>query len=133
MMQRDFKDDWWKARNLRPHLKKIAPAMMTVGGWFDAENLLDPSKFIARSRPAVGAAALFPCGFTWANGAVTINCRLGSYFRLPPKTVSLLPRCARASFGSDALDIGGRLICGQHWATRRSICVLSLQWRHRGC
>jgi hypothetical protein len=32
-------DDFWKARNLLPHLKKVAPAVMTVGGWFDAENL----------------------------------------------------------------------------------------------
>jgi putative CocE/NonD family hydrolase len=32
-------DDFWKARNLRQHLKKIKPAVMTVGGWFDAENL----------------------------------------------------------------------------------------------
>jgi putative CocE/NonD family hydrolase len=32
-------DDFWKARNLRQHLKGIKPAVMTVGGWFDAENL----------------------------------------------------------------------------------------------
>lgn len=32
-------DDYWKARNLRPHLKNIKPAVLTVGGWFDAENL----------------------------------------------------------------------------------------------
>ena len=32
-------DDFWKSRNLRPHLKQIRPAVMTVGGWFDAENL----------------------------------------------------------------------------------------------
>jgi putative CocE/NonD family hydrolase len=32
-------DDFWKARNLRQHLKNIKPAVMTVGGWFDAENL----------------------------------------------------------------------------------------------
>lgn len=32
-------DDFWKARNLRPHLRGIKPAVMTVGGWFDAENL----------------------------------------------------------------------------------------------
>ena len=32
-------DDFWKARNLRPHLKAIKPAVLTVGGWFDAENL----------------------------------------------------------------------------------------------
>jgi len=32
-------DQTWKARNLRPHLKNIKPALLTVGGWFDAENL----------------------------------------------------------------------------------------------
>jgi putative CocE/NonD family hydrolase len=32
-------DDFWKTRNLRQHLNKIRPAVMTVGGWFDAENL----------------------------------------------------------------------------------------------
>jgi len=32
-------DDFWKARDPRPHLKNITPAVMTVGGWFDAEDL----------------------------------------------------------------------------------------------
>lgn len=32
-------DEYWKARNLRAHLSNIRPAVMTVGGWFDAENL----------------------------------------------------------------------------------------------
>jgi uncharacterized protein len=32
-------DEFWQARNLRPHLKNIKPAVLTVGGWFDAENL----------------------------------------------------------------------------------------------
>src|SRR5262249_12379537 len=32
-------DAFWQARNLRPHLKNIKPALLTVGGWFDAENL----------------------------------------------------------------------------------------------
>ena len=32
-------DDWWKARNVRPHVKNIKPAVLTVGGWYDAENL----------------------------------------------------------------------------------------------
>ena len=39
MMQHGTYDDFWQARNLRPHLKDIKPAVMTVGGWFDAENL----------------------------------------------------------------------------------------------
>jgi uncharacterized protein len=32
-------DTFWQARNLLPHLKNVAPAVMTVGGWFDAEDL----------------------------------------------------------------------------------------------
>jgi putative CocE/NonD family hydrolase len=32
-------DEFWQARNLRPHLRNIRPAVLTVGGWFDAEDL----------------------------------------------------------------------------------------------
>ena len=39
LLTHDAKDAFWQARNLRPHLKNIAPAVMTVGGWYDAENL----------------------------------------------------------------------------------------------
>jgi putative CocE/NonD family hydrolase len=31
-------DAWWQARNPRPHLKNVKPAVMTVGGLFDAED-----------------------------------------------------------------------------------------------
>jgi len=32
-------DAFWQQRNLRPHLRNVKPAVLTVGGWFDAENL----------------------------------------------------------------------------------------------
>jgi len=32
-------DAFWKARDPRPYLKNVKPAVMTVGGWFDAEDL----------------------------------------------------------------------------------------------
>jgi len=32
-------DEFWKTRDPRPFLKNIKPAVMTVGGWFDAEDL----------------------------------------------------------------------------------------------
>lgn len=32
-------DGFWKERNILPHLKNLKPAMLTVGGWFDAEDL----------------------------------------------------------------------------------------------
>ncbi len=30
---------FWDARDVLPHLRKIKPAMLVVGGWYDAENL----------------------------------------------------------------------------------------------
>ena len=35
-------DDYWRARNLAAHLKNIHCAVLTVGGWFDAEDLAGP-------------------------------------------------------------------------------------------
>jgi putative CocE/NonD family hydrolase len=35
-------DAYWKARNLAPHMKGIHCAVLTVGGWFDAEDLQGP-------------------------------------------------------------------------------------------
>src|ERR1700723_882202 len=35
-------DDYWKARNLAPHMKNIHCAVLTVGGWFAAEDLQGP-------------------------------------------------------------------------------------------
>ncbi|MGD2153479.1 MAG: CocE/NonD family hydrolase [Gemmatimonadales bacterium] len=35
-------DEFWQSRNIIPHLKNVAPAVMTVGGWFDAEDLYGP-------------------------------------------------------------------------------------------
>jgi putative CocE/NonD family hydrolase len=38
----DTYDDYWKARNLAPHMKNIHCAVLTVGGWFDAEDPQGP-------------------------------------------------------------------------------------------
>jgi uncharacterized protein len=35
-------DDYWKVRDLAPHMKNIHCAVLTVGGWFDAEDLQGP-------------------------------------------------------------------------------------------
>ncbi|MBX3118151.1 MAG: CocE/NonD family hydrolase [Fimbriimonadaceae bacterium] len=34
----DAMDDFWKARSMPPQLKNVKCAMLTVGGWFDAED-----------------------------------------------------------------------------------------------
>ena len=47
-------DAFWQSRNIRPHLKQVKAPTMTVGGWFDAENLfgaLETYKAIERYNP----------------------------------------------------------------------------------
>ena len=47
-------DEFWQSRNLLPHLKGIDHAVMTVGGWFDAEDLAGPLniyKTIEKNNP----------------------------------------------------------------------------------
>jgi putative CocE/NonD family hydrolase len=54
MMQHGTYDEFWQARDLRRHLKNIKPAVMTVGGWFDAEDLfgaLNTYQSIEKSSP----------------------------------------------------------------------------------
>ncbi|MYN40706.1 CocE/NonD family hydrolase [Duganella sp. FT109W] len=35
-------DEFWKSRNIAAHLKNIKAAVLTVGGWYDAEDLQGP-------------------------------------------------------------------------------------------
>lgn len=54
MMSHPNYDDYWQSRNIRPHLRNIKPAVMTVGGWFDAEDLfgaLNTYKTIEQTNP----------------------------------------------------------------------------------
>lgn len=39
MMLHPNRDEFWQKRALIPHLKNVAPAVMTVTGWYDAEDL----------------------------------------------------------------------------------------------
>jgi len=72
-MAHETYDDFWKARNLRPHLKGIKPAVLTVGGWFDAEDLfgaLEVYKTIEKSTPAASNRLVMGPWFHggWARG-----------------------------------------------------------------
>jgi hypothetical protein len=61
-------DTFWQKRNILPHLKNIKPAVLTVGGWFDAEDLYGPLniyKTIEKSTP--GAKNTIVMG-PWAHG-----------------------------------------------------------------
>lgn len=39
-LQHTTYDDFWKARSIWRHLRDVTPAVLTVGGWYDAENLM---------------------------------------------------------------------------------------------
>jgi uncharacterized protein len=40
----DTRDAYWQARDIRKHLKNIKPAVLVVGGWYDAEDLFGSLK-----------------------------------------------------------------------------------------
>jgi uncharacterized protein len=55
MLDHPTYDAFWQARDLRPRLREVKPAVLTVGGWFDAENLfgaLQVFQAIDRQSPA---------------------------------------------------------------------------------
>lgn len=44
LMRHPNYDEFWKERNVLPHLTNIIPAVLVVGGWFDAEDLFGALK-----------------------------------------------------------------------------------------
>jgi putative CocE/NonD family hydrolase len=44
LIENDTYSAYWQARNLRRYMKNVKPAMLTVGGWFDAEDLFGALK-----------------------------------------------------------------------------------------
>ncbi len=61
-------DSFWQKRSILPHLNNIKPAVLTVGGWFDAEDLYGPLniyKTIEKTTPtAKNTIVMGP----WAHG-----------------------------------------------------------------
>jgi len=61
-------DAWWQARNIRPHLRNVHCAVMTVGGWFDAEDLfgaLETYRWTERLNPGITNVLVMG---PWAHG-----------------------------------------------------------------
>jgi putative CocE/NonD family hydrolase len=88
----DTYDDYWKARNLANHVKNVHCAVLTVGGWFDAEDLQGPFTLfhaIDRDDPEIfNALVVGP----WVHGGwyryegnhlgrVTFAANTGDYYR----------------------------------------------------
>ena len=56
MMAHPNYDEFWQSRNIVPHLRNVTTTVMTVGGWFDAENLygaLNTYQGIERQNPGI--------------------------------------------------------------------------------
>lgn len=56
MMAHPNRDEFWKKREILPHLKNVAPAVMIVTGWYDAEDLYGSFKTyqsVERLNPSV--------------------------------------------------------------------------------
>lgn len=85
-------DDFWKQRDIVPHLKNIKAAVLTVGGWYDAEDLQGPLSTysaIKRNNPAIYSGLVMG---PWSHGAwnrndgqslgyVKFDAKTGAYFR----------------------------------------------------
>ncbi|HWQ56184.1 MAG TPA: CocE/NonD family hydrolase [Bryobacteraceae bacterium] len=73
LMRHGTYDAFWQARNLRPHLRKIRPAVMTVGGWFDAEDLFGALQtYAAVEKNSPGASNMLVMG-PWQHGGWARN------------------------------------------------------------
>lgn len=55
-MEHETYDSYWKSRSVYQHLENIKPAILTVGGWFDGEDLLgtlQTYKTIEKNNPGL--------------------------------------------------------------------------------
>ena len=85
-------DEYWKSRDLSRHMKNIKCAVMTVGGWFDAEDLSGPFKtYRAIEENNPGTVNILVVG-PWVHGGwarqdgdrlghVSFAAKTGEYFR----------------------------------------------------
>jgi putative CocE/NonD family hydrolase len=92
MIENDTYGAFWKSRNIAPHLKNVKAAVLTVGGWFDAEDLQGPFttyQAIERNNPGTfNALVVGPWVHGgWAGGEgkslgrVQFDTKTGEYFR----------------------------------------------------
>jgi putative CocE/NonD family hydrolase len=83
-------DEYWKSRNPMPHARGVKPAMLTVGGWFDAEDLYGALKTyegLEKQNPGLSnRLAMGPwCHGCWWGpadglGDVSFGSRTGDYY-----------------------------------------------------
>ena len=127
MMKHPNYDDYWQARNIRPHLRNIRTPVMTVGGWFDAEDLfgaLNTYKTIEETNP--GAHNILVMG-PWFHGgwARSDGDALGSV-SFGQKTSLIYREMVELGFFNCLL----KDICNREIAEATVFETGSNQWRH---
>jgi hypothetical protein len=50
MMRHGTYDRLWRQRNILPHIRKVTPAVLMVGGWYDANNLYGALRIFHANR-----------------------------------------------------------------------------------
>jgi len=61
-------DEFWQVRNLAQYIRNIKPAVLIVGGWFDAEDLAGPLRlFCAAEKNKASAPVTLVMG-PWSHG-----------------------------------------------------------------
>jgi hypothetical protein len=92
MMRHPNYDEFWQARDLRRGLKRVKPAVMTVGGWFDAEDVYGPLRIydqMEKTEPASQNILVMGPWYhgQWAGndgthlGNARFNAKTGPYYR----------------------------------------------------
>ncbi len=80
-LEHNTKDEYWQARNIRPHLKDVKPATLEVGGWFDAEDMfgaLNTYKAIEQQNPNNQNFLVMASVDAWSLGSA----QMGTFCRL---------------------------------------------------
>lgn len=92
MMQHPNRDEFWQKRAIIPHLRNVAPAVMTVTGWYDAEDLYGSFKTyqsVEKLNPNVNSVLVVGPWHHggWASvdgdklGNVSFGSRTGAFYR----------------------------------------------------
>jgi len=61
-------DEYWSSRALAPHMRQLSPAVLFVGGWFDAEDLAGPLKLFYAADHDESARKLTLVMGPWPHG-----------------------------------------------------------------
>ncbi|NRA96672.1 MAG: CocE/NonD family hydrolase, partial [Planctomycetes bacterium] len=92
LMEHEDYDAWWQARTPLPHLNNVKAAILTVGGFFDAQDLYGPLKtyqaFEKRNPKGTNNLVMGPWSHGgWSRGdgdryeAITFDQKTGPFYR----------------------------------------------------